>query len=125
MTDHELNKLLAEVAGVSLYKINHGDPWLVAEDAVDPITNDWTLGLVSGKPWTPLTDHNQMALVKAALKEQGYDYGSDYFHKYQDFHGYIYKEQGDTFDPPILFIRGHGTDELRAFAMAVAQMRNA
>ena len=57
MTDHQINKILAAVAGVDVW--NHHD----IRTSLDVWTDGYRL-------WTPLTDHNQMALVKAGLREQ-------------------------------------------------------
>lgn len=54
---HDLNRVLAEVCGIEIFK----------EKSIFNITqwNTRERGI-----WTPCTDHNQMALVKAKLREQ-------------------------------------------------------
>ena len=111
MTDHELNTLLGDVAGVETIRSPSGTPMV-------PSTTG--LGVeINGKyytPWTPLTDHNQMALVKAALKEQGFSItlklwaiSGEYTVELDDHAGHIY-------------CAGH-KDELMAIGLAVAKIK--
>ena len=56
-SDHDINKLLADVAGVCIV-------W-------SEISNGWYLPSyadIDRPEWTPLTNHDQMALVKAGLQ---------------------------------------------------------
>jgi len=84
MTDHALEKLLADVAGVENIH------------------------------WTPLTDHNDMALVKAALPG-GYTISVQ-----KGEWAYVKVE---LYDHPKVYVGRHEKDELRAFAEAVVQMQ--
>ncbi|MDP4933999.1 MAG: hypothetical protein NWR30_04755 [Salibacteraceae bacterium] len=63
MTDHQLNELLAKWAG---YTADKGTLFIDGEymALIDPAHIHLR--------WTPLTDHNQMALVKAGLRKRGY-----------------------------------------------------
>jgi len=108
----EENKLLADVAGVETIRSPSGTLMV-------PSTTG--LGVeINGKyytPWTPLTDHNQMALVKAALKEKGFSFtiklwatSGEYTMELDDNAGHIY-------------CAGH-KDELMAIGLAVAKMCN-
>ena len=111
MTDHELNTLLGDVADVETIRSPSGTPMV-------PSTTG--LGVeINGKyytPWTPLTDHNQMALVKAALKEKGFSFtiklwatSGEYTVELDDHAGHIY-------------CAGH-KDKLRTIGLAVSQMK--
>ena len=100
MTDHELNKLLADVAVVKIWECNQ--------------KNDWTTGYAI---WTPLTDHNQMAQVKAALRalpdgpfNHTVHWGGSIY--YVTIHQYNSQKTWESFH----------ADELRAFAEAVVNM---
>ena len=110
-TDHELNAVLARVAGVEIFKtksIFGITQWETRERGV----------------WNPLHDANQMELVKATLREMGVDYGYEYKHK--DEHvAHIYINRGHGYDPPILYRSSFGESELRAFALAVCAMEQA
>ena len=103
MTDPELDKLLADVAGVVLqngYAVGCGD--IVFGEFVE---------------WKPMLNHNQMSLVKAGLREQGYGYDETWWMDDKNFYVCIYDgEKGKHY-------KGEGADELRAWAMAVAQMK--
>lgn len=62
---HELNKVLAEFCGVEVEEVDTDDCplslWMACRYPSNRIER-----------WTPCTDHNQMALVKAKLREKEY-----------------------------------------------------
>ena len=108
MTDHDLNKLLAEVAGVDVRWNNsfHEQRWYeMTNDCIPRCTN---------RVWTPLTDANQMALVKAGLWANGLETQTT-----SDARGtyvWLIKNRVQEYfaeDP----------HELRAFALAVVAMQ--
>ena len=117
MTDREINKVLAEVTGVVT--------WAPMFTAVPGrLLCQWEDPVVGGHTgiWNPLTDHNQMALVKAGLREKGYVFGSYWWgDEYAAFVG-----QPSRLHPLEYKWRREAknkTQELRAFAEAVAQMK--
>ena len=112
-TDHELNKLLADVVGVEVVeeKLSDGKIWAIynTEGSIDDV-------------WVPLIDHNQMAQIKACLREK---YGEilqiDSFVRWSRLKG--------CWHYTVTIHIGMGTfnaeslkDELRAFALAVYKM---
>jgi len=107
MNDHRLNALLAKVAGVELFETAKGCIWNVVPPKDLPPGE-----LFIYEEWTPLTDHNQMALVKAALREQGWGYQIDAGIK--GFAVWIINDDE--------YYSGEHKDELAAFGNAVAKM---
>jgi hypothetical protein len=107
MTDHQINKILAAVAGVDVW--NHHD----IRTSLDVWTDGYRL-------WTPLTDHNQMALVKAGLREQ--NVGHAIVDRGSFYHVTLWRLPSIEGDPLAVET---GPDELRAFALAVWDMRQA
>lgn len=109
LSDHDLNKLLAEVAGVEVLD--------------DPPTRLWMANGYGGcgAPWTPLTDHGYMALVKAGLRKQGYEWLSNWDADLQTYEGEVNKRD----EKGILrtWYQDHKTSELRALAYAIAKMK--
>jgi len=126
MTDCELNKVLAEVAGVVTW-----------EDSAPRFTA--VPGRLLCQPgvgrhtgiWNPLTDHNQMALVKAGLRKQGWYYSQQYWHNTKFYEAWLSREvRGYPMPSNGLglssrhFCIGQSTvSELRAFAEAVRDIR--
>lgn len=115
MTDHDLNKLLAETAGVKVFETgqNFNCIW-----NMQPDPDEGEYFFAACETWTPLTDHNQMALVKAGLREQDISHSSTW----EDLSYYVVcldwvvgDESQEVFHKD--------TDELRAFAEAVAKMK--
>lgn len=108
MTDHELNKLLAEVAGVNVVGMTSENlpVWACISDQDDKRFN----------VWTPLHNHHQMALVKAGLREQGFGYHVSYWSSDKTY-------RVEIFAHPQRFLGVTHHSELRAFAEAVAQMK--
>jgi hypothetical protein len=68
MTDHEMNKALAELIGVAVVEtFSHRlDEWMLL------FTDELLI-------WEPLADHNHMAQVEAWLRKKGYGYLIDYW----------------------------------------------
>ena len=117
MTDHELNILLAEVAKLIPEVVEHprgGNCTVYVDNVHEEVT--------AKDDWTPLIDHNQMALVRAGLREKGYVFGSYWWgDEYTAFVG-----QPSRLHPLEYKWRREAknkTQELRAFALAVAQMK--
>jgi hypothetical protein len=97
--------VLAEVAGVEVCEYRE-TLWIVPE-------NDTA--------WTPLTDHNQMALVKAGLVGEGYGLRIVF---YNTSHFYEATIRSWPVDQTVSkFWTGIDKDELRAFAKAVVAMK--
>jgi len=121
--DHKLNKLLADVAGVGVLErtivVVEGIPIPGIIGGSLPTKLAWVVpeedcGSTRFHEWTPLTDHNQMALVKTALREQWYGYDIEWWLDEQHFECGIYKEDAWA---------AVGADELYTFAAAVAKMK--
>jgi len=118
MTDHELNKLLADVVGLRWgycaetneygYFIQSGDHISIIQSG-DYISN-----------WSPLTDHNQMAVVEAAMQAQGFDYSLALMSG--EFSACIWKRHSSG-GPTGQTYKGYHSSKLRAFAVAVAAMK--
>ena len=107
MTDHELDKLLADVAG---YTEENGTLFIDGE----------YIALISREHghlrWTPLTDHNQIYLVETGLSKKGFTImlkfwaiSGEYTVELDDHAGHIY-------------CAGH-KDKLRTIGLAVSQMK--
>lgn len=116
LSDHEINKVLAEVAGVDIdwYEQTGGEWWIVK------IRHKGSNEL--GDRWEPLVNHNQFALVEAALREQGYDYVVDWCGWDGKHEADIHYAAGPVTDCPPHYIARH-KDKLRAMAEAVVQMK--
>lgn len=108
-TSHDLNKCLADVAGVECEEVDSDDCplslWVVEYDK-----------LRLKQQWTPTTDHNQMALVKAALREQGYRYEIEW--EWGRSHKVTIRDKNED----VINIY-RNPDELMAFALAVWEMK--
>lgn len=106
MTDHELDKLLAEVAGVEVSEettLNGVTCWAIYNgDELEDV-------------WTPRTDANDMELVKAGLRKKGYGYHVvyDLYRKVHDVKLWLADRQWPA--------RNHES-ELMAFALAIQAM---
>jgi len=130
MTDHELNKLLAEVAGVEVLErtiVDNQAPLPRTTELGLPTKIAWLLpeedqGSTRFREWTPLTDHNQMALVKAGLREQRWGYMVTVIPTHVTVN--LIKDGDSVWSPTVIFGM-HPTDECRALADAVAQMVHA
>ena len=109
MTDHDINKLLAEVAGVEVETHKDtGESWVVSEE------HGFT------HIWTPLTDHNQMALVEAGLLKRNIGYNISVVASGKDKGvPWVHVE---IFDHPITHHGFNDGDKLRAFGEAVVKM---
>ena len=112
MTDDELNKLLADVAGVKVAWVEETANW----HAHWQVEHQGELC----EEWNPLEDHNQIAQVKAGLREQRLDY--DITWDSRAHHCWI-----SAVDDQRGLDYYHAThrDELRAFAEAIAKMKGA
>jgi len=101
------------VAGVDMRWNNsfHHQGWY--ELTKDPIP-------LPTRVWTPLTDHNQMALVKAGLRDQKIEYLSEWddWDQLHEVRLYRFSKPDDN----QVYMAAH-PDELRAFALAVAKMK--
>jgi len=107
-SNHTLNTCLAEVAGVSIREGSLAGEiyWLVMVDGVE-----------DGE-WTPLTDHNQMALVKAGLRWSGDSY-AEYWDPARCLHYVDLMPKNSEKD----LIVTYDPDELRTLALAIWQMK--
>ena len=107
-TDHELNKLLADVAGVPIK-----EHW---EDGPDGEREGWVyLKQRDARHeiwpwWEPLHDHNQMALVEEGLKKERYRFSVSW--DMTCYMSYLESEEG-------VVIRRPAPTKLYALALAI------
>ena len=110
MTDRVINKVLAEVAGVTIRRSDYSSrTWLIASGG-------------AGR-WDALHDHNQMALVKAGLSKQGWSYSQQYWQNTKFYEAWLNREVRGYPSSHHFCIGQSTVSELRALAEAVRDMR--
>lgn len=100
-TNH-LNKVLADFCGKRVMALSNG--WVLYPP--DAVCN-----------WNPCEDHNQMAEVKAKLREKGYGYITIYSQYESSYQAAVENDKGKSFTVECK------ESELLALALAVEKMK--
>lgn len=74
------------------------------------------------RKWDPLHDANQMELVEAWLRENGYEFGSAWSQGDGYYTAHVLLDPNPTKDPKILYRTAMDPDKKRAFALAVWEL---